>query len=97
MNFIVTGYDYKDALALERRLSVREEHMENIIQMKSEGKILFASAKVNDAGQMCGSIVFMEVSSKDEVEAYLEKEIYVKAKVWERVEIVACKIPELFK
>lgn len=97
MTFLVTGYDYTDAQALERRLAVREAHMTNIVKLKAEGKILFAAAKVNEADQMCGSFVFMEVASREEVEAYLEKEVYVSGKVWERVEVEEVKVPDLFR
>lgn len=97
MNYMVTGYDYTDEKALERRMAVREEHMSTVVELKAQGKIIFAAAKVNNKGEMCGSIIFMEVTSKEEVDAYLEREVYIKRKVWERVEVEECKVPALFK
>lgn len=96
MNYIITGYDYKDDKALERRMAVREEHMKNIEAMKNEGKILYAAAMINDQDQMCGSTLFVEMT-KEEVDAYLEIEAYIKGKVWETVDVTPCKIPPLFR
>lgn len=97
MNFIVTGFDYTDEKALERRMAAREAHVENIKAMKAKGEILYAAARLNDAGEMCGSVMFLEMDDRAAVDAYLEEEAYVKQKVWEKVDVVACKIPPLFK
>lgn len=97
MNFIVNGYDYTDEKALDRRMKARQAHMANIEDMKAKGEILFAAAKLNDKGDMCGSTMILEMSSKSDVEKYLENEAYVKEKVWEKVEILECKVPPLFR
>lgn len=97
MNFLVTGYDYKDKEALERRMAVRELHMDNIVSMKEKGEILYAAAMLNNDGDMCGSTLILELESRQAAEAYVENEAYVKGKVWEKVEIVECKVPPLFK
>ena len=97
MNFIVTGYDFEDAEALNRRMHAREAHMANIHKMFKEGQILYAAAMLDDAGEMCGSTLFLEMPDRGHVEAYLEKEAYITGKVWEDVVITPCKIPPLFK
>lgn len=97
MNFIVTGYDYKDPQALERRMTARTDHMENIKAMKAKGEILFAAAMVNHAGDMCGSTMILEMEDEAAVQAYLEGEAYMIGKVWEDVKITPCKVPDLFR
>ena len=97
MNFVVNGYDFTDDKALERRMSVREQHMATILEMKNSGKIVFAAAKIDKKGNMCGSTIYLEVESEDEVERYLDKEVYISGKVWDKVTVEICKIPPLFK
>ncbi len=97
MNFIVTGYDYTDDKALERRMNAREAHMAGIVAMKKKGEILSAAAMLNDKEDMCGSTIFLEMDSREDVDKYIENEPYIKSKVWEKVTVVACKIPPLFK
>lgn len=97
MNFIVTGHDYTDDKALDRRMSVRQAHMDNIVEMKNRGEILFAAAMTNAKGDMCGSTMILEMPSRQAVDSYLKDEAYVIGKVWETVTVVECKVPPLFK
>jgi len=97
MNFIVTGYDFTDVDALDRRMKAREAHMANIVEMKNKGQILFAAAMTNDEGNMCGSTMILEMPSRQAVDDYLKLEAYVVGKVWETVEVVECKVPPLFR
>jgi uncharacterized protein YciI len=97
MNFIVNGYDYKDKDALERRMAAREGHMAGIQTLVSNGQILYAAAMINEKEEMCGSCIIMEMPNKAAVEAYLKEEAYIVGKVWEKVDIIPCKIPPLFR
>jgi hypothetical protein len=93
MQFVVIAHDYKDDKALQRRLSVREEHLKFADKMHKEGKWIFASALLDDGGKMNGSIIFCEYPSEKELrKEWLEKEIYVVAKVWEKVIIRKAKV-----
>lgn len=94
MTFIVNGYDYEDGK--ERRFNAREVHLENIKKMKAEGKILYAAAMLKGE-DMCGSTLILEMDSKADVDAYLDQEAYVVQKVWERVEVIPCKVPPMFR
>lgn len=96
MNFIITGYDYKDEKAIDRRMSVRVEHIKYIEKLKLDGKILYAAAMVNDMDQMCGSTLIVEMS-KEEVDHYLNEEVYIANKVWEKVDVTPCKVPPMFR
>jgi uncharacterized protein YciI len=97
MTFIVTGYDYKDTEALKRRMDAREAHMKGIKTMHANGEILYAAAMLNEKEEMCGSVLILEMASKEEVQAYIDAEAYIAGKVWEKVEIVPCKVPPLFR
>lgn len=96
MYFIINGYDYTDEKALERRMTAREEHMKGVEAMQKSGNYLMAGAMLNTEGNMCGSTIFADFETRQELDTWLEKEPYVLQKVWERVEIIECKIPPVF-
>jgi uncharacterized protein YciI len=93
MEFVVIAHDYKDKKALERRLSVREEHLKFASKMFKEGKWLFASALLDKNGMMNGSIIFCNYPSEKILKKeWLEKEAYVISNVWEDITIRKAKI-----
>lgn len=86
MQFVVIAYDYKDKNALQRRLAVREEHLKFAEESFKSGKWHFASALLDNDGNMNGSIIACEYESETDLrELWLDKEIYVKGNVWEKV------------
>lgn len=96
MKFLINAYDYKDENAIARRLEVREEHMKGIAILYGKKNILFASAMINDNQIMCGSSLVMEFNSREELDGWLKSEPYVKNRVWEKIDISECKVPDLF-
>lgn len=91
MEFLVTGLDGSDELALERRLSVREAHLELGKRMVAEGSLLYAAAILDENEKMVGSSMVVSFPSRAELEAWLEIEPYVTGKVWQSVNVVRCK------
>ena len=86
MQFIIIAHDFKDDKALERRNSVREEHLKNASKMHDEGKLIFASALLDENGNMNGSVMAVDFPSEEEMrKEWLENEIYVTGKVWDKV------------
>ena len=93
MQFIVIAHDGKDEGALERRLLVRESHLEFASQMFDCGKWLFASALLDDEGKMNGSVIVCEFLSEKELrEEWLDKEAYVLGDVWKDITIRKAKV-----
>jgi len=87
------AHDAKDQGALERRLSVRERHLEFAAKMFDSGKWLFASALLDDDGNMNGSVIACEFPSQKELEEeWLKNEAYVAGNVWEKIIIRKAKI-----
>lgn len=95
MQFVIIAYDYKDG-GLERRLAVREQHIKLGDQMRAEDKYLMGVAMLDDDGKMMGSVKVVDFPSKKELDEYLKVEPYVVNKVWERVEIIPCKVGPTF-
>jgi uncharacterized protein YciI len=87
MQFLVLAYDGTDAEAPARRRAVRGIHFEGIKPMVERGELRAAGAILDEAGTMIGSAVFAEFPSRAALDAWLEREPYVKHGVWQRVEV----------
>ncbi|MCC7266277.1 MAG: YciI family protein [Caulobacteraceae bacterium] len=71
--------------ALDLRLATREAHFAYVrghsIKMRLGGPFL------NEAGEMVGSLIFIEADSQAQAQAFSDDDPYTKAGVFERVEI----------
>lgn len=94
MHFVVIGRDGSDDEALERRMRVREAHVEN---MKAHiDHMIMAVATLNDEGQMNGSVMVVDFPSREALDEWLQDEPYVKGDVWREVTVMPGKIPPAF-
>lgn len=87
MQFLVLAYDGTDSEAPSRRRAARGSHFEGIKPMVERGEFRAAGAILDDAGNMIGSALFAEFPSRAELDAWLEREPYVKQGVWKRIEV----------
>lgn len=86
MAFMMIGRDKKNSL--EIRLSNRQEHLKHL----QSGKIVVKLAgPIIENGNMAGSILILE-GTKEEVENFVQSDPYVKAGLFESVEILDMKI-----
>jgi uncharacterized protein YciI len=90
--FLVLAYDGADAGALERRKSARPRHFEGIKSMVEQGEIVFGGAILDVGGRLIGSAVFVEFPSRRELDAWLDREPYVKERVWQKIEVKPVRI-----
>jgi uncharacterized protein YciI len=97
MQFIVIGRDGTDSEALARRLAVREAHIKLGDRYRSENKHLLGVALLDDAGKMCGSVLLVDFSSRDELDAWLAEEPYVVGGVWQTIDVHPCKVGPSFE
>ena len=92
MQFIIYAYDATDDKALERRMAVRPDHLENIKKVKEKGSVICAGGLTNDDGKVIGSFLVMEFANKELFNEYLESEPYIKHGVWDEVKINNCNV-----
>ncbi len=97
MHFLVIGRDGKDDQALERRMAARDAHLALGDQMLEKKCLLNATALLNDAGQMCGSVMLVDFETRSELEQWLKDEPYVKGDVWKDIEIFDAKVGPSFE
>jgi len=81
------AYDGTDAKALERRLAVREKHLERARRYKSDGRLTFGGAILDGEGKMIGSVMLLSNMTQEEVKKFLDEDPYVKDGVWEKYEV----------
>lgn len=74
MRFAVITKDKPGALQL--RLDTREAH---VAYLKSSGVVEMAGPFLNEAGEMCGSLVVIEVADLAAAQAWADNDPYVKA------------------
>ena len=96
MQFIVIAYDGTDDKAMERRLAARQDHLAGIQRMKDERKALYGAAILDDRERMTGSVLVVDFPSRGELDAWLEAEPYVTGGVWQKIEVLPCRVPPLF-
>lgn len=96
MQFIVIGRDGTDEGALERRMAARDAHLKVCADSVASGNQLIGAAMMDDAGKMNGSVMVMNFDSRADLDAWLAREPYVSGKVWDRVEVIPCKVPDTF-
>jgi uncharacterized protein YciI len=96
MQFIVIARDYKDKDTLNRRMKVREDHIALGDQMVSKGRALYGVALLDDKGTMNGSVYIVDFPTRKELDKWIKIEPYVVGKVWEKIEIIPCKVGPSF-
>ncbi len=91
MQYLVIAYDNDNAL--DRRLSVRDEHVAGVKKLMAEGKIINAGALIEDE-KMVGSTLYIDFESDDDLDEWLENEPYVRNNVWnmDEFQIVPVKL-----
>lgn len=96
MQFTLLAYDGVDAEAPARRMAAREAHLDTIAQYQAHGNMLLGAALIDGAGHMIGSVIVADFPSREALDAWLAEEPYVKHKVWERVDVIPCRLGPSF-
>jgi len=96
MQFLVTGYDGTDEKALDRRLAVRQNHIERNDELRDAGHLLYAVAILDQADKMVGSCMIFEFDSREALNEWLKEEPYIIGNVWQKIEISPCRVGPSF-
>ena len=92
MQFMITAYDGTDENALERRMSVREAHIEGAKVLKEAGNMIAGGAILDEAEQMIGSTVYVDFDSREELDQWLANDPYVTGKVWQDITVLPIRL-----
>jgi uncharacterized protein len=95
MQFLLLAYDGNDPEALERRLKVREEHLEKISKLKKNGEFLFGGAILDEEGKMIGSMIVYDFPDRQSLDERLKEDPYFTNGVWKKIEIQPFRLPKI--
>lgn len=93
--YLVTGYDYTDADALQRRMNVRPHHLDGAKALKESGNYVLGGAILNDHGNMIGSVMVLQFETEEGLEAWEKSEPYIIQKIWESVDVKPFKVADV--
>ena len=93
--YLVTGFDGTDELALTRRMAARPLHFIRARELKAAGNFITGGAILDEKGQMTGSMMLMQFPSEKELKEWMDKEPYVVENVWQRIDIRPFKIADV--
>ncbi len=74
--------------ALQTRLETRDAH---VAYLKSSGVVSQAGPLLTDAGEMCGSLIVLDVADMNAAKAWAAADPYAEAGLFESVELIEWK------
>ncbi len=95
MQCLVIARDGTDAEALNRRLAVREAHLESIRPRKRAGELLVGGAILDDSEKMIGSAMVVDFPDRAALQAWIDSDPYSKGNVWQKFEIYPMRVANL--
>ncbi len=96
MQFVLVAYDGTDEDALDRRMAVREAHLDLAKEMIESGKWLYACGILDDEERLIGSMIVCDFPSREEMEQqWIVKEPYMLGNVWQTVKIHRALVPPI--
>jgi len=87
MQFLVLARDGTDEGALERRQKTRPSHLESIGPLVDAGNVLVGGAILSEGGEMIGSMLLVDFPSREDLDAWLTRDPYVRDEVWKEIEV----------
>lgn len=91
MWYVIIGEDYENSL--EKRLSVREQHLQRLTTLQQENRLLLAGPNpaedTEDPGQagFTGSIIVAQFDSLQAAQQWADEDPYVSAGVYKNVTV----------
>ena len=92
MQFLIIAKDGTDEGALDRRMKVREAHLEGVRKMRTQGAFIEGGAILDNEGKMVGSCMIVEFSSHETLDAWLRNDPYVTGGVWQEIDVRPFKV-----
>ena len=97
MQYAVIAYDGTDEEALERRMKVRDAHMQYVVDTRrTKGHLIHGGALLDDTDKMIGSILIVDFPDQQSFDNWYNNDPYVKGNVWQNVQIIPFKTAPAF-
>ena len=95
MQFILIAYDGTDPGASDRRMRVREKHLEGAKKLKESGNLIWGGAILDEKQNMIGSVVAYEYENREVLDEMLREEPYITGNVWQKIDIQPFKLANI--
>jgi uncharacterized protein YciI len=93
--YLITGYDYTDTGALQRRMNVRPHHLDGVKALKETGNYIVGGAILNAEGKMIGTVMLLQFETEEALATWKQTEPYITQKIWESVDIKPFRIADV--
>jgi uncharacterized protein len=87
MHYVIHAYDGTDEGALERRMAVRQKHLDGIAEIKAKGQYVIGGALLDADGKMIGSMVVFDFETEQQLKDWQANEPYIQGNVWQKITI----------
>ncbi|OMH85954.1 hypothetical protein AX774_g496 [Zancudomyces culisetae] len=82
--YLVLVRDFTDADCINRRMQVREKHLDNARALMRKGHVINIGGALGDGdGKLVASALVCIADSEEQIKEVLESDIYVKNNVWD--------------
>lgn len=85
--FLVLACDGTQADTPERRKAARQSHLEGLRPLVENGQLVAGGPILDNDDRVVGTVAVMDVGSRADLDAWLERESYVLQGVWSEVEV----------
>lgn len=86
-HFLVVTRDGSGQEFQDRRAEFRDQHLSNLGPTIDAKELLGGGAYSDENGDMIGSVIIVDMPSKEAVEEWLAKDLYAKNDVWQKIEV----------
>lgn len=93
--YLITGTDYRDPSAMERRMKARPDHLAGMRLLKKSGNFVMGGATLDAEGNMSGSVIILQFESDEELARWKANEPYLLQDVWETIDIKPFKVADV--
>lgn len=93
--FLIQAIDHTDENALQRRLSVREQHLNRMKEEKEKNVFITGGALLDNDKRMIGSVIILNLPDEESVRNWVAADPYVKNQVWNEISIAPFRVADI--
>ncbi len=93
--YVVVSLDWRDEAALDRRMSVRPDHLAGAKALKANGNLISGGAMLDDNEKMIGSVMILQFENDEKMQEWYDNEPYIKEGVWQFIEVMPFRVANI--
>ncbi len=93
--FLIIAKEEKDKDALQRRLSVRQNHLDRLKVEREKAIFITGGATLDEQGAMNGSMLVIELEDIEAAHNWISADPYILEKVWGSFEVLPFRMAKV--